>query len=276
MQTGGSSLPNRYVLHGREGWGKTSFAAMMPNPFFIQTKGETGLDTLISAGQLPETPHLPEIVEWSEFMDALEWVRENSNGYKTLVIDALNGAERLCHEHVCKRDFNGDWTDKGFMGYMRGYEVALADWRLFLGLMDAIRTERRMTTVFICHTKVATFKNPEGADFDRYQPDLTPRTWALTHKWADVVMFGNFEAVVGQVTENKKTGAQKGKAMAQNRILLTESHAAYDAKNRLGLDSEIEMGSSPQEAWANFKAAVIRGREKNNHTPAAPVNGGAQ
>lgn len=263
IQTSGNGLPNRYVLHGREGWGKTSFGAMMPHPLFIQTRGETGLETLISAGQLPEIPHLPEITDWKEFMDALAWVRENDHGYKTLVLDALNGAERLCHELVCHRDFNDDWTDKGFMGYMRGYEVALADWRLFLSLLDSIRVERHMTIMLLCHTKVATFKNPEGADYDRFQPELTPRTWALTHKWADCVLFGNFEAVVGQISENRKTGAQKGKAMAQNRIMLTESHAAYDAKNRLGLDSEIEMGDSPQEAWANFKAAVLRGRQKH-------------
>lgn len=261
IQTKGNGLPNRYVLHGREGWGKTSFAAMMPNPLFLQTRGETGLETLINAGQLPEVPHLPEIMSWQELLDVLQWVRESEHSYKTLAIDALNGAERLCHEHVCHRDFSDDWTDKGFMGYMRGFEVSLADWRLFLGLLDSIRIERRMTIMLLCHTKVTTFKNPEGADFDRYQPDMSPKTWSLTHKWADVVMFGNFETIVGSVNENKKTGAQKGKGISQTRLLLTENHAAYDAKNRLGLAPEIEMGNSPAEAWKAFKDAVIAGRQ---------------
>lgn len=269
VQTGGNGLPNRYVLHGREGWGKTSFAAMMPAPFFIQTRGETGLETLINAGQLPETPHLPEVQSWADLMDSLAWLRESEHNYKTLAIDALNGAERLCHEHVCARDFANDWTDKGFMGYMRGYEVALADWRLFLGLLDSIRIDRRMTVMLLCHTKVTTFKNPEGADFDRYQPDMSPKTWSLTHKWADSVLFGNFESIVQ--TEGKTKG--KGKAISQNRILLTESHAAYDAKNRLGLPPEIEMGACASDAWANFKAAVIDGRKK---PVAAETNGGAQ
>lgn len=268
IQTKGNGLPNRYVLHGREGWGKTSFAAMMPAPLFIQTRGETGLETLINAGQLPEIPHLPEMMIWQDLMDALQWVREGEHNFKTLAIDALNGAERMCHEHVCKRDFNDDWTDKGFMGYMRGFEVSLADWRLFLSLMDSIRTERRMTIMLLCHTKVTTFKNPEGADFDRYQPDMSPKTWSLTHKWADVVMFGNFETIVGSVNENKKTGAAKGKALSQSRLLLTENHAAYDAKNRLGLDPEIEMGNSPEDAWDAFKNAVVAGRKRNQSVPA--------
>ena len=55
-----SGLPNRYIAHGGEGTGKTSFAAYTPNPVFIQTRGETGLDTLIGAGRLPEIAHWPE------------------------------------------------------------------------------------------------------------------------------------------------------------------------------------------------------------------------
>lgn len=271
IQTKGNGLPNRYVLHGREGWGKTSFAAMMPAPLFLQARGETGLETLINAGQLPEVPHFPETPTWQDLMDALTWVREAEHSYKTLAIDALNGAERLCHEHVCKRDFNDDWTDKGFMGYMRGFEVALADWRLFLSLLDSIRTERRMTIMLLCHTKVTTFKNPEGADFDRYQPDMSPKTWSLTHKWADVVMFGHFETVV-QV-ENKRN--MKGKGISQSRLLLTENHAAYDAKNRLGLEPEIEMGNSPADAWDAFKKAVVAGRQRAQSATVAEVGGAA-
>lgn len=120
----------------------------MLTPLFLQMKGETGLETLIGAGQLITTPHLPEITTWVDLTDTLNWILESDPAYKTLVIDALSGAERLCHEHVCQRDFDGDWSDKGFMGYMRGYEVALADWRQFLAQLDAIRLKVPITTAF--------------------------------------------------------------------------------------------------------------------------------
>ena len=256
----GSGLPNRYVIHGVEGWGKTTFGAHFPKPIFVQTRQETGLETLIDNGQLPEVPHFPgEAGNWVELLGMIDALIEDPHEYKTFVMDTLNGAERLCHEHVCTRDFDGIWTDKGFMGYQRGFEVALADWREFLSKLDHLRTDRRMTVVLLCHTKVGTFKNPEGPDYDRYQPDCNAKTWSLTHKWADVVLFGNYEVFVQGGTVGDK--AKKGKAAGQQRMLYTERHASYDAKNRLGLPSEIEMGSSPQEAFKNFTDAIRAGRE---------------
>jgi hypothetical protein len=248
-------------LHAVEGWGKTSLAAQFPKPIFIQTRGETGLETLIDSGRLPEIPHFPEVQNWEELTGAVRALLDEPHDYKTLALDTVNGGERLCHEFVCQRDFNGIWNDQGFEGYKRGYEVSLAPWREFLGLLDRLRAERTMTILLLCHTKVKQFKNPEGADYDRYAPDMHDKTWGLTHKWADVVLFGNFDAVVvgGTVGEGNKAG-RKGKAIDQVRVLYTERHAAYDAKNRLGLPTDIEMGGSPQEAFTNLVAAIKSGR----------------
>src|SRR5262245_55584679 len=52
VTTATRKLPNRVILHGVEGWGKTSFAAQAPKPIFLMTRGEDGLETLIDSGQL--------------------------------------------------------------------------------------------------------------------------------------------------------------------------------------------------------------------------------
>lgn len=265
ISSAGAGLPNRYILHAVEGWGKTSLAAQCPKPIFIQSKGETGLQTLIDANQLPETPHFPECHTWDEMLGCVQALIDSEHDYKTLAIDTLNGGERLCHEHVCARDFGGDWGERGFTSYQKGPEVALADWRVLLSKLDELRIGKKMTIFALCHTKVTSFKNPLGADYDRFQPDVDKRTWSLSHKWSDVVLFGNFETAVSAVKENKKTGEQKGKGIGgKQRMLYTERDAAYDAKNRLGLAPEIEMGESPAQGWANFLAAIKAGREKNN------------
>ena len=257
----GSGLPNRYILHGVEKVGKTSFGAQFPKPVFLQTKGETGLETLIDSGRLKETPHFPELQSWEELLSAIQELRTGEHDFKTVVIDTLNGAERLCHEHVCARDFQGDWGERGFAGYQRGFEVSLADWRLLLSELDALRSERHIMPLCLCHTKIKTFSNPEGADYDRYRPDMHDKTWGLSHKWADVVLFVNFETFV-----NENDPKKKGKAStSQARILYTERHAAYDAGNRLGLPAEINMGQSGGEAFANFTAAVKQARNGNTN-----------
>jgi hypothetical protein len=254
----GSGLPNRYILHAVEGWGKTSFGAHTPKPIFIQTGGETGLETLIDAGRLPEVPHFPAVPTWEELLGAIETLTVEEHPFRTAVIDTMNGAEMLCHKFICDRDFDGEWGNKGFGSYNKGYEVALPEWTLFLNALDRLRIERKMTVIALTHTKVKPFRNPEGADYDRYQPDVHEKTWGLSHKWADCVLFGNFDVTV----QTDKADSKRGKgAGGKFRMMYTERSAAYDAKNRLGLASEIEMGNSAAEAWAAFMTAVKAGRE---------------
>lgn len=249
-------LPNRYILTAQEGWGKTSFGAMTPRPVFLMTRQETGLETLIDSGRLPEVPHFPEVTTWTELLEAIDVLRNQTHEYKTLVLDTLNGAERLCHEHVCMREYGGEWGNKGFGSYQAGYKVSLADWRELLTRFDALRAEKQMAVVALSHTKIVTFKSPDTADFDRYQAALHPETWAITHQWADAVLFGYFETVV-----DAQKGASKGKAAGGTfRMMRTERTATIDAKNRMGLPAEIEMGNSAAEAWTAFTNALRAGK----------------
>lgn len=260
VKTKGSGLPSRVVLHGVEGIGKTSFAANAPKPFFLMAKGETGLETLIDSGRLGDIPHFPEINSFSDMLSAIEWLTTEEHDYKTAVIDTLNGTERLCHQHVCDRDYKGDWSGKGFASYMQGYDVSIGDWTLLLAALDKLRETRRMAIICLCHTDVKTFKNPTGADYDRYRPALHDKTWNVTHRWADHVLFANFYTEV--VTEGMK--ATKGKAHGGNaRVIYTTRTAAWDAKNRGGFPDEIEMGATGAEAFANFMQAVKDGRAVN-------------
>jgi hypothetical protein len=172
-----------------------------------------------------------------------------------VVVDTLNGLERLVHEHVCRRDYGGRWGRDGFTAYNSGYDVALADWRDVLDRLDRLRRDRRMGVLALCHSRVAAYKNPEGPDYDRFTPDLHPKTWGLTHKLSDYVLFLNFESHVdaGRSPRPKGQGGTR-------RVLHTERTAAYDAKNRHGLPARIDGGESAAEAWANLAAAMRAAR----------------
>lgn len=252
----GNGSPNRFFVFGPEGSGKTSLAAASPRPIVFMTRGETGLLTLLDYGLVAPTPHFPEISTWAELLDALRVLLEQPHEFKTLVIDTVNGAERLCHEHVCRREFGGKWGRDGFTAFMTGYEVALADWREFLGLLDRLREVKRMGIVALAHSRIATFKNPEGSDYDRFVPDLHARTWALTSKWADSVLFLNFETFVDSDRSELK-GKGKG---GSRRKLYTQRTAAFDAKNRHGLPAEIDGGRSAAELWLNLATAMKAAR----------------
>ncbi len=242
-------LPSRVILHAPEKWGKTSWAAQAPTPVFLMSRGETGLETLIDAQQLPPTDHFPEILRWTTMLDYLGEL-DGKHGFRTLVIDTGNGMARLCEEHITQRDFKGNWDT--YNAYGSGIKVALADWIDFLTRLDHLRARHRMSVLMLCHSRIRNFANPEGANYDRYAVDMPELFWGQAHKWADVILFGKFVTV----TEAERKG-QKAKAHGgQDRLICSDRTAAYDAGNRLGLPALIDAGSSPREAWDNFMAAA--------------------
>ena len=248
----GKFEPPRIVLNAVEGWGKTSCGAHTPKPAMLMAKGETGYDTLLSVGLVPKIPG--EICDTWKYtlakLDAMAAIEKLP--YKTLVIDAVGGYERMCHEFVCTRDFKGDWGEKGFASFQRGYDVSVPEWLQFLVRLDRVRAKGVMI-LMLGHMKVSPFKNPMGHDFDRYTTSLHHKTWGVTHKWSDAVFFGNFITI----TEGKKGQRQKGIGGTE-RILYTERRDAFDAKNRYGMPSEIEIPDNPAEIWSTIWKHLYR------------------
>jgi hypothetical protein len=224
------------------------------------TLNETGLLTLVDACQLPKTPYFPPVQTWEELLSAISALINEPHDHRTLVIDALGGAERLCHEYVCERNYGGNWGNTGFSNFMVGYDVALAEWRVFLDALDYLRAARRMSILTLAHCRIALQKNPEGNDYDRYVPDLHHKTWTLTQKWADLVVFMKYATVV---ETDRNDGKGKGKGKGGTRRVLHTTHAAtFDAKNRHGLPEEIDGGNCAAEAWANLSAAVKAAKQQ--------------
>jgi hypothetical protein len=263
----GSGLPNRLLLHATDGWGKSSFGAMAPKPIFIQASGETGLETLVDNNQLQETPHFPVAETWNGLVAQLDALLVEQHEYRTLVIDTVNSVERLCHEHVCEIYYSGDWGEKGFTGYGRGYGTALIHWRELLAQLDRLRVDKRMSIILLCHSIIGNVDNPFGSDYGQYRGKLhsskNGSSWELTKEWADAVCFGTYRTyAIGKGGKEETDPTKRAKAVGgTERILLTQRTAACDAKNRLGLPAEIDMGESPQEAWKNFVDAVKAAKE---------------
>lgn len=97
--------------------------------------------------------------------------------------------------------------------------------------------------IMLGHTQVKPYKNPMGEDFDRYVADVHHKTWGVTHKWADAVLFGTFLTIT-----EKKNNKVKGIGGTE-RVLYTERRDAYDAKNRYNMPEEIEIPDDSSKSW---------------------------
>jgi len=246
--------PPRIVLNAVEGWGKTSLGAFAPNPAILMAAGETGYETLLGAGLVPNVPRA-KLETWPDTLALLDDLIQDDTGTETVVLDAVGGFERMCHEYVCNRDFNGDWGERGFTSYQKGYEVAVADWLQLLQKLERLQEFRGATVVILSHCRVKTFKNPMGADYDRWVSDCHDKTWSITHKWADAVLFGNFFTVV----EGGKTGEKpkKGKGIGgTQRVIYTERRDAFDAKNRYGMSEVLDIPNDASRSWPTVWSAI--------------------
>jgi hypothetical protein len=243
----------RIVLHAVEGWGKTTFAAFAPSPLILMGRGETGVQRLVDSGRIPENVPVAAVESWEDTLGWLDDLAANTQGIKTLALDSMGVFERLCHEHVCKRDFNGDWGERGFGSFNKGYDVSVAEWNKLLQRLDLIN-KLGIVVVILGHSRVKAFKNPIGPDFDRFVCDAHEKTWAVTARWADAVYFGNFvSAVVGA-----KSLDRKGKGIGgADRMIYTNRRDAWDAKPGYAVPEQISIPNDHTQVWNTVWTAIV-------------------
>ncbi|MBX3367421.1 MAG: ATP-binding protein [Phycisphaeraceae bacterium] len=229
--------PRRAMLYGTHGIGKSTFGAMADAPVFVPT--EDGLADI-------DCESFPLAKSLGEVMAALESLYTAEHKYKTVVIDSLDWLERLIWAAVCC-DESVENIEK--IGYAKGYTFAIDKWRMVLGALDALRTDRGMTVVLIAHAKIEKFENPETVPYDRYSPRLHKLASALVQEWADEVLFATYKVHTVKVDEGFNKAKHNGVGTGE-RIIRTVERPAHVAKNRLGLPEELPLDYRVYGAFA--------------------------
>ena len=233
VQHGVRERPKRVLVYGPEGVGKSSFAAGAPSPIFLGAEdGTASLDV----GRFPQ----PQ--SWADILDAVDELTTQPHPYDSLVIDSLDWAEPLAWAKVCADGKKQAIED---FGYGKGYVAAVDLWRGLLARLDILRDRRGMHVVLVAHSAVRKYQNPEGEDFDRYSIKLHEKSAGPIKEWCDAVLFATWETLTREADNGKVKGVHTGR-----RVIYTERHAAWDAKNRYGLPQMMPLD------WVAFEDGV--------------------
>lgn len=232
----------RIVLYATEGWGKTTLAASAEGAGIIMCGSETGYLTLLRHKRVPER-HVCVATRWEQVLSAVKAVADSK--LTVVAIDTIGGAERMCHEHVCDTQFDGDWGERGFSGFQRGYNMSMAEWLKLLSALDAVAASGTHV-LMLGHTVVKPHNDPLEPSYDKYKCAVHEKTWNATNQWADDVLFGKF---LSDVQREKGELKAKGKGDNSVRVLYTKGCDAYDAKNRCGMPSMLRIPDKPEESF---------------------------
>lgn len=240
--------PQKIVIYGVPGIGKTTFAATFPAPVLVRT--EDGARTM-------DIPTFPALLRSLTDFNGIYKALCGKHDFKTVILDSLDWLEPLVFQRVIA-EHNRLTPEKqvnsieGF-GYGKGYVKAKEEWQKLFRCLDTL-VDKGMNVIAIAHAAAVTFEPPDSEAYQRYTLKLNKHSAALWTEWPDMLLFLNYRANIvredGGKAKAKGTGA---------RVVYTSERPAWQAKSRWNLDDEILVGTDP--AWTAFHEQLTEATE---------------
>lgn len=241
ITSGVLNRPQKVVVYGPEGIGKSTFASRFPEPLFLDIEDSTS--------QL-DVKRIQGINSWEMLLSLISQINQE-RPCKTVVVDTADWAEKLCIQHVCAVNKKNSIED---FGYGSGYVKLLEE---FAKLLEALNLSVKagINVVLNAHAQIRKFEQPdEMGAYDRWELKLnkktTAQTAAVVKEWADALLFVNYKTMV--VDNNGKKKGVGGK-----RVMYTQHTSTWDAKNRWGLPMEVSFDFSAIASYIPGSAAFV-------------------
>lgn len=218
IERGKIQRPQKALIYGPEGIGKSFLASQFPQPIFLDI--ERGTHHL-------DITRFSEINSWDNITKSISDLVTKAHDFQTLVIDTADWLEQRLVEHICRKSNKTSIED---FGYGKGYVILAEAFAGFLLSLESV-IARGLHIVLLAHSTVVRFEAPDQTSgYDRYELKLTKRVAPLVKEWVDLILFGNY---VTRVTQNE-CGKKHGTGGRERRLFTTHT-AAFDGKNRHGL-----------------------------------------
>lgn len=221
IKRGVQPRPQRVIIYGPEGVGKSTLAAGLPSPIFVDTEeGTSHLD--VARVTVTSLEQIEAVVQ--ELLSV-------EHEYRTFVLDTIDWAEAMLIDAVVREAKNPNVKTIEDFGYGKGYVFAAKRMEGFLKMLNGLM-RIGMNVVLLGHSRRVKFEQPESVGtYDKYELKLTRNCAPLVKEWSDAMLFLNFVTIV-----------QDGKGQGgEERVLYTSPQAPWEAKNRSGLPPMISV-----------------------------------
>lgn len=240
-----ASKPPLAVIYGKQGIGKTSFAAAGENPVLLAT--EDGADFIkVKRARV------------NSYGDMLEYIKLlATTEHKTLIIDSLDHFEPMLHAQMV--------ADKGMPlekiggGFFRWRSEAREYWAKFIDYCQRWQKRTNGSVFLLAHEKIEEVHDPRVDPYSRFTLKLDNAAVGFLLESVDLIGYMNTNITTNDTSDDSHKIAVSGN---NRRLFLDETSAAYTAKRRApGLPKFIDLPSAKQgmenftNAWNTRKEA---------------------
>ncbi|MFQ6609864.1 MAG: ATP-binding protein [Fidelibacterota bacterium] len=193
------------LLYAHAKFGKSTIAAGSPEAIFLAT--EAGLNHL-NVYQVP-------IQTWEDLLSAAKEIAEGRHKFKTVVIDTIDNAYRMCSDYICIQHGIKHESD---LGYGKG-------WSLVNGEFQRVLTKLSLLPYGLFLISHAVEKEIESrtGNYSRIMPTLPDKARKIILGMSDFILFGDIE----------EKADREGKTRLR-RVLRTKPTKHYVAGDRTG------------------------------------------
>ncbi len=188
------------LLYGVPKLGKSSFASQFPEAMFFEC--EPGLNHL-------EVFKVPTY-SWEAFLEACKLLAKGDHNFKTLVIDTVDNAFKMCSDYVCAKhgiEYEGD------MGHGKGWALVKNEWHRVLTRLASLP----YGLILISHAVDKTIETRTG-EYTKTTPSLPDRARNVVLGLVDIILYGD--------SISRKDAAGN---LVVDRVLRTKPHPTYEA-----------------------------------------------
>lgn len=214
------------LIYGERKIGKTSLASKMENALFLFFEpGGSGLRV-----------HGSDISDWRTFVDAVD-VMSKTSQFDTVVIDTIDIAYEKCFEFVCAREGVKHASEGDFGSIWNAIEVEFKK-----QMYRLIATKRGI--VMLSHAGEKQFESLSGKQYTKIVPTMSKAAMKFAVGIADILGYYGYYG-------NDRFLTIAGSDAVEGGHRLEESFRTPSGERV----HSIPMGSSAEEAYANFEAA---------------------